>query len=62
MLHIAREIKELGSSKCYEHKIEISAHKLEDWGERLEMLLTGNQGELEASRDDILNGNPAKYQ
>ena len=62
VLKIADEIEELGSNNRYAHRIEISAHRLEDWGTRLRLLLTASRKELERKRGDIVNGNPAKYQ
>ncbi len=61
-LQIAQVIEELGELHRFDHRIDISSHKLQDWGVRLRMLLEGSRKELEANRFDILNGNPAMYQ
>jgi len=61
-LQIAQVIEELGELHRFDHLIQISSHKLQDWGVRLKMVLEGRREECEFNRYGILNGNPAKYQ
>ena len=61
ILDIAGEIESLGRGSL-KHRFSISAHKLEDWGARLQKLICASREELESLRNEILRGNPAKYQ
>lgn len=40
----------------------LSPHRLEDWGNRIKMLLIARKSDLERNRHEIINGNPCKYQ
>lgn len=59
---IALQIEKLGHKGRSQDKIEISPHILEDWGVRLCWLATENSTVLDANRQEVVVGNPAKYQ
>ena len=64
---IASYLRDLGNSywaNTWRETLDspLSPHKLEDWGSRIMMLLNRPARELQLLRDEILDGNPAKYQ
>lgn len=59
---IAIWLEETGEENALKHRVEVSAHVLQDLGVRLRKLATSRPDELERERYEILNGNPARYQ
>jgi hypothetical protein len=61
VLEISTKLEFVGKQNYFSGHVEVSAHVLQDIGVRLRMLATASSEELERNRDEILNGNPAKY-